>query len=56
LEAESNGSEFKDSEGGGYYNVVEISTDIKIEHLQDVIRMKSKGENGIFISEYKVFH
>lgn len=39
---------------GGYYNTDMFSTDIRIDDLRHVISEKSKGENSIFHSEYKV--
>lgn len=39
---------------GGYYNTDMVSTDIRIDDVCHVIAEKSKGENSIFHSEYKV--
>ncbi|XP_061180604.1 receptor-type tyrosine-protein phosphatase alpha-like [Saccostrea echinata] len=39
----------------GYYNTVQVNTNMDIEDLQDVIVEKSKFENRQFLSEYKRF-
>lgn len=41
---------------GGYYNTTEFNTVIRVEDLHRVVSDKNAGENGIFQSEYKVFH
>lgn len=53
-DASCNVPEIKETEDGGYYNTVQINTDIRIEDLQDVILRKSVGENNTFLHEYKV--
>ncbi|XP_056002718.1 receptor-type tyrosine-protein phosphatase kappa-like [Ostrea edulis] len=54
-DASCNVPEIKETEDGGYYNTVQINTDIRIEDLQDVILRKSEGENNTFLHEYKKF-
>lgn len=47
--------EIQEAEDGGYYNTVQMNTNIRIEDLQDVILRKSEGENNTFLEEYKVY-
>lgn len=52
--AEGHCNESMLGDDGGYYNTDMLSTDIRINDLRHVISEKSKGENSIFHSEYKV--